>query len=53
MSTSDRCPVDPRPDTDGRYVSIDVNDTDVMLYDVDQSQAWIRSDTAIQLDSME
>lgn len=52
-TTPDRRPVEPDADADGRYVAIDVPKDQVMVYDVDDGQAWIQSDTAIDLETME
>lgn len=51
-SATDRCPITPRPETDERYVSLDTDDGDTIIYDQEVETAWIQSDFAIERDAM-
>lgn len=51
--TSNRCPIEPRPTDVERYVSHEVGEGEVVVSDTEREDAWIRSDSAIRLESME
>lgn len=49
---TDRCPITPRPDTDERYVALDTDDGDTIIYDQKDETAWIQSGFAIDVNAM-
>lgn len=53
MATSaDRCPIQPTPDTEHRYVALDTDDGDTIIYDRDIETAWMQSAFAIEINAM-
>lgn len=52
-TTSDRCPIEPRPDTAERYTSVETDDGETIIFDQNLESAWIQSDFAIELEAME
>lgn len=51
-TTTDRCPVSPRPNTAERYAALDTDDGETIIYDLEDESAWIQSAFAIELDAM-
>lgn len=51
-TTTDRCPITPRPDPDERYVALVTDDGDTIIYDQEVESAWIQSEFAIDVDAM-
>lgn len=49
----DRPPSDPAPDQAGRYVALEMNDEETVVYDAEVETAWIQSDTTVDMDAME
>lgn len=52
-TTSDRCPIDPRPEIDARYVAVPTADGGTIIYDQTHESAWIQSTDAIDRRAME
>lgn len=52
ITSTDRCPITPRPDTAERYVALDTDDGETIIYDREDESAWIQSAFAIELDAM-
>lgn len=50
---TDRCPIHPRPTDRGRYVALGTTDDAVVIFDSEVDTAWIKSDDAIELETME
>lgn len=57
MSTSDRrtdrCPIEPRPQHQGRYAALKTTNDQIVLYDTKIETAWIKTTCAIAIESME
>lgn len=51
--TPDRRSGEPTPDAAGRYVALQMNEEQVVVYDAEVETAWIQSDTTVAMDSME
>lgn len=52
-TTSDRCPIEPRPSPDDRYAAVDTDTGDTIIFDQTLESAWIQSDVAIELATVE
>lgn len=50
--STDRCPIQPRPTDTDRYVALPMNGV-VLIFDRTVETAWLKSDVAIELESME
>lgn len=50
---TDRCPIHPRQTDRGRYVALGTTDDQVVVFDCEVDTAWVKSDNAIELESME
>lgn len=48
-TATDRCPIEPRPSTDGRYVALDTENGETIIYDQEVETAWVQSDDAVEL----
>lgn len=57
MGTSPKSHDDPDepngPRDSGRYVALDMNERQTVVYDAEVETAWIQSDTAVELDNIE
>jgi len=49
----DRQPSDPAPESAGRYVALQMNEEQVVVYDAEVETAWIQSDTTVAMESMQ
>lgn len=52
-TTPDRHPSEPTPEEAGRYVALQMNEEQVVVYDAEVETAWIQSDTTVDMNSME
>lgn len=48
----DRQPGEPAPNGTGRYVALQMNDEQVVVYDAEVETAWVQSDTTVEMDAM-
>lgn len=51
--STDRCPIVPRPRDRDRYVALGTTENEVVIFDREIDSAWVKSSSAIELESME
>lgn len=49
---TDRCPITHQPDIAERYVALDTDEGETIIYDREEESAWIQSALAVELDAM-
>lgn len=54
MSTApNRRPNETASNDDGRYVALQMNDEQLVVYDAEVETAWVQSDLSVSIDSMQ